>query len=628
MDKKSILMAVADPRALVDITQALGHGWETTPVSSEADALAQLEQRSFDALLVDFNLGSSDASELLNQAFEKRPGTIRFLLAYEADLALVAAKVSGPHEILPKPVEPASLKSRMESKLAPTDAKCDQGGSDPSTDTSASPAVPAVYSEVLKALDLPGVTKNQVGEIIAGDAALTSELLKLTNSSYLGLACDPTGPVEAVESLGLEAVKALVMALRFLAEHSQLKPGYLSLEKLWQHSINVAQLARDLMLFETKDRVLASEALVAGLLHDLGKVVLASNFDDLYGRVHSLARKQPVALWDVEKEMFGASHGEIGACLVGMWNMPSSVVEAAAFHHEPPLGEHQDLTPLAAVHVANVLEHQFRPSDEFRVAPVISAPFLNEIGLLQRLPFWRAVLAKRRIASAGPEVEPVEATQPQFIPPVPASAPPPRTANLLPAPAAETVTATLGQPGSEDGRPVVPAYRQRRWVYAGAAAAVVGLLALWLGTPPDLPIRARTPAATSSRAPVIVTPAPAPEPAPAAVPEATPATTVSEEAPATDAATLLNPAPSLPEPEPMVAIAPQVTAANAPPPEEKAQLEFRLTGIIYMLARPAAIVNRETVFVGDQVSGATVVAIGRTQVTLEINGQRKTCVLR
>ena len=77
--------------------------------------------------------------------------------------------------------------------------------------------------------------------------------------------------------------------------------------------------------------------------------------------------------------------------------------------------------------------------------------------------------------------------------------------------------------------------------------------------------------------------------------------------------------------------APQVTATNAPQPtpapQEKAQPEFRLSAIIYTVARPSAIVNRETVHVGDHVSGATVVAIDRTQVTLQINGQRKTCVL-
>jgi HD-like signal output (HDOD) protein/CheY-like chemotaxis protein len=630
MDAKSILLAVADPQALVDIVQALGNEWQATSVSKEADALAQLEQRSFDALLVDFNLGSPDASQLMNQALERRPETTRFLLAYEADLALVAAMVTGPHELLPKPVEPASLKSRIESGVAREDSNSNPSGGAPETSASASPAVPAVYSEVLKALESPGITKRQVGEMIAGDATLMSEVLKLTNSAHLGLPHNITDPVEAVESLGLETVKALVMALRFLAEHSHLKSSYLSLEKLWQHSTRVAQTARDLVLFETKDRALAAEALVAGLLHDLGKVVLATNFDDLYGRVYSLAHKQPVALWDIEREMFGASHGEIGACLVGMWNMPRSVVEAAAFHHEPPLGEHQQLTPLAAVHIANVLEHEIRPSDEFRLAPVINPAFLNEIGLLQRLPVWRAAFANGRDASSRPATEPAETSRPQTLAPAFSSAPPPSTANQLPPPAAATRTATAGHLGSDDGLPVAPVLPRTRWVYAGAAVVVFGLLALWLETLPDDPVRARAPAPTAATAPAVV------PPAPAAVPEAALAMAAAEEATAATAqssVTASEPEISLTEPEPTPALpVSQATPTNAAPPssalKEQTPPDFRLNGIIYTVHRPSAIVNGRTVYVGDWVNGATVISIGPDTVTLEFNGQRKTCLLR
>jgi len=128
MPTKSILLAVTDPQALDDIHQVLGAGWEVTSVPDEAEALAQLDQRSFDAFLVDFNLGSPDASELLNQTLEKRPETSRFLLAYEADLALVAAKVLGSHQILPKPIEPASLKSRIENGV--NESNADESGSD------------------------------------------------------------------------------------------------------------------------------------------------------------------------------------------------------------------------------------------------------------------------------------------------------------------------------------------------------------------------------------------------------------------------------------------------------------------------------------------------------------------
>src|SRR6185369_5410570 len=179
----------------------------------------------------------------------------------------------------------------------------------------------------------------------------------------------------------------------------------------------------------------------------------------------SLARKQPVPLWDIEKEMFGANHGEIGACLVGMWNMPSSIVEAAAFHHEPPLGEHEELTPLAAVHIANVLEHQLCPSDEFRVAPIINAAFLNELGMLQRLPVWRATSANRGSASQESHVERIETEQSESVAQVLEGTRSSRTANHLPGTIAATQTTTLGQP-DEASKQMSPAPRswQNRWV--------------------------------------------------------------------------------------------------------------------------------------------------------------------
>jgi len=629
MATRSILLAVADPQTLVDVNQALGPGWEATSVASDEEALAHLETRSFDAFLVDFNLGSPDASELLNQTLEKRPETVRFLLAYEADLALVAAKVLGSHQILPKPIEPDSLKNRIENGV--TDSNSNKSGSEPAKDVGGSPTIPPVYSEVLKALDSPGVTNEQVGDIIARDAALTAEVLRLTRSAYMGLPRNLTDPAEAVESLGLEAVKALVTALRFLAEHSHLKPGYLSLEQIWQHSANVAQIARDLILFETKDRTLASQAFAAGLVHDLGKVVLVANFDDLYGRVHSLARKQPVPLWDIEKEMFGANHGEIGACLVGMWNMPSSIVEAAAFHHEPPLGEHAQLTPLAAVHIANVLERELRPSDEFRVAPIINTTFLNELGLLQRLPVWRATSANRRAAKKETYVESAETDQSGSANPVFESTLSSRTTNDLQGPAATTRTTTSGQP-SGDSSETVPAsgFWQRSWVYAGVVAVGLVLLAFWLRTQTSLdepaPIYARTPAASQSSA------TPSLETVPPAAPEVTPPTAVSEAAPAPSAPSVSEPQISQPAPEPTPAIASQATLTNLPPPslppKESALPDFRLNGIIYTVARPSAIVNGQTVYVGDQVSGATVLSIRQNDVTLQVNGRRKTYTLR
>ena len=611
MASKSILLAVSDPQMSGEITQALGAAWEVTSVASEEEALAQFEKRSFDALLVDFNLGSPDGSDLLNLALEKHPDTVAFLLAHEADLALVAAKVAGSPHILPKPIEPVSLKRRIEDGVK--ESNDEQSGSEPANPPSAAPEIPPIYAEVLKALESPDVTVKQVGAIIARDAALSSEILSLTKSSYLGLPRDISDPVEAVETLGLEAVKAAVMALRYLAENSQLKPGYLSLDQIWQHSINVGQIARDLVLFETKDAALASQALIAGLLHDLGKVVLATNFGDLYGRVYSLARKQPVAIWDVEREMFGASHGEVGACLVGMWNVPSPVVDAVALHHEPPLGEHEQLDPLAAVHIANVLERElWLGGEDTVVAPVISSTFLNELGLLQRLPIWRAAFRNQKSVNLTPELEGAETD--------PLTTPQPRGASPLPSLVAVTRTRRSWEPQRGEGAPRT----HSNWFYA-VAAGILGLLVFWFmleqnSKRSDL-VYART--QPSQAAPVA--PAPAPEIAPVAPTEPAPSLTVPKPAVATAPAETA-PAETVPE-----TTTPAATATNDPLPSVATQPKppgFRLNGIIYGTARPSAMVNGKTVYVGDQVDGATVVAIGPDIVTLLVDGQRKTYKLR
>ena len=629
MGTKSILLAVADPQALVDITQALGAGWEATSAASEAEALAQLDNFSFDALVVDFNLGDPDASALLNQAMEKRPQTVAFLLAYEADLALVAAKVLGTPQILPKPVDPDGLKSRLESSFNESNPEPTESAAAASTGDS--PTIPPVYAEVLKAIESLGVTDAEVGEIIGSDPALTAELLRLTNSSYLGLPRNISDPIQAVELLGFETVKALVMALQFLAQHSRLKPGYLSLDQIWRHSVNVAQIARDLVLFETKDRNLANQALTAGLLHDLGKIVLVTNFDDLYGRVHSLARKQPVALWDIEKEMFGANHGEIGGCLVGMWNMPTTIVEATALHHEPPLGEQQQLTPLAAVHIANVLERELCPGTEERmVPPIINTTFLNDIGLLQRLPVWRAAFANRRAEDIEADAEPAEKSQPGSTAFRTSSTS--RTANQLASPAGPTRTTTSGQPQRVGATP--QANRYHRNLILASVAAVLVLAALWINTRPQLdevePVYARMPA--PKQAPAVVASVTEPATAPAQSTEAAPPVEVSQEPAPAPPSEPAKPKPSVPSPESPASPTPEATATAAPPastpPAEKAQPEFRLNGIIYASVSPSAIVNGKTVNVGDQVNGATVVGIGRTSVTLQINGKRKTYELQ
>ena len=180
----------------------------------------------------------------------------------------------------------------------------------------------------------------------------------MLNSAYFGLPRPITDPTEAVGIIGFESVKASIVTIKLLSQHDKAKPVYFSIDNIWRHSTKVAQTAQVMALRESGDSECGGAAYTAGLMHDLGKVILAANFDGQYEGAHNIARKRQIPLWEVEKDIFGATHGEIGAYLLGLWGMAPEVIKVAAFHHHPLRAGDTTFTALTAVHLANALEYE------------------------------------------------------------------------------------------------------------------------------------------------------------------------------------------------------------------------------------------------------------------------------
>ncbi|RMF88003.1 MAG: HDOD domain-containing protein, partial [Nitrospirae bacterium] len=152
-------------------------------------------------------------------------------------------------------------------------------------------------------------------------------------------------------------------------------------------------------LEETGDKRLGEEALLAGLLHDVGKLILQVNLPEAYGE----ARRRAAAgegLLEVEGELFGTTHAEVGAYLLGLWGLPDAIVEAVAFHHRPGECPSDRVTPLALVHAANCLEAATPAESPARCAGEVDTAYLEAAGLGERLEAWTAIAAE---VSAGAE---------------------------------------------------------------------------------------------------------------------------------------------------------------------------------------------------------------------------------
>ena len=593
MQKKRILVADADSQTLGEFQLALGEGWEVASVADGTAALAAMEKEPSDVVVADLDLGGINGPDLLNRIQTSYPKTIRFILGLEADRERMVKQVLGTHQFLGKPLDRATLKNSIEGAVALESWIPTNSIRELTSRIRTLPTIPSLYLEVQAALRSPDTTTDQVGSIIAKDMAMTTKLLQVLNSACFGFSRKITNTTEAVGILGFETVNSMVMTIKLLSQYDKVKPVYFSIDRLWRHSTDVARSAKQIARWQTDDAVLAEMAFTAGLMHDIGKVVLAANFDEQYRGAQSLARKQALPLCEVEKEIFGATHGEIGAYLLGLWGMPVDLLEVAALHHYPARGRSKEFTALTAVHVANVLEREITLDQDGLPVSKLDESYLAEVGALESVPEWRAAISKRDFTKP---VSRIKMAKPTAIKP------------STPAPAPRTNTPA--KPAKPDE--LAGLVWKAQWTYWAAGAAVLLLVLVCLGveslTNRSEPVRAR----------------PAPSAAAQPVASVTPVQTASvKPVPVPIATQVMASTPSTNFPK----IAPVSPFAAKPPPKEPGFGNMKLQGIFFSASHPSAIINGQRVEPNDRLGDVLVMDITSSTVTLEYQKQRKTLVL-
>jgi putative nucleotidyltransferase with HDIG domain len=255
------------------------------------------------------------------------------------------------------------------------------------------PSPPAIYYRLMHAVLNENIAVAELGSIIAQDLAMTAKVLQLVNSPLFAPSRVIATPEQAVIYLGIEMVRALAITESIFCQFgTRNHPGF-SPEELRDHSFQVATLARKI----AKERRLApqfvDDVYLGGLMHDIGKLVLGSNFPGEYREVVRYFGDSE-ALRETERRLFGTTHAEVGAYLLWLWGMPASVAGIVAQHH--PAVEDTGATEPAAI--VNLADRMIRGGE--------SAPdrdFLLRIGLpasLLELPDWGQRLGRSPLNQA------------------------------------------------------------------------------------------------------------------------------------------------------------------------------------------------------------------------------------
>ena len=233
--------------------------------------------------------------------------------------------------------------------------------------------------------------------MVAQDPVLSAKLLQVVNSAVFGLQMQVVSASEAVMYLGMETTKALVLLAHTFSYFDKVRTAEFSVEKLWKHSVASGKLAEQIARAEGCDAEVTGQAFTGGMLHDIGKLLLAANMPEEFKKALTKAREEQLYLWDAESSVLGASHGELGACLLSIWGLPMPIVEAVALHHYPVRFLSKQFCPLTAVHVANALEHELQAEKQGGVCAVADANYLAELGLEERLEVWRDLCREKML---------------------------------------------------------------------------------------------------------------------------------------------------------------------------------------------------------------------------------------
>lgn len=330
--------------------------WTMQFAHGGAAALELLAADPYDVILTDMRMPGMDGAALLTEVARRYPATIRIVLSGQTDETAALRTMPVAHQFLMKPCDVATLRDVIGRTVGLRDLLADPVLREIAGEIDVLPPLPATYLILNRLLGSSSASVSEISEVVCRDPGLSSKLLQVVNSSFFGQRREVSSVAQACTLLGTGLIRNIVLARELFTGGVWNRCPAGVIEAECEHAIAVAGLARAMQV----DTAQAEAAVAAGLLHDVGKLILISRQTDAALADLQRSSRERKPLFELERERIGVSHAEVGAYLLGLWGLPHGVVEAVAYHHEPLRIRATGSRVSAAVHVADALVHQSR----------------------------------------------------------------------------------------------------------------------------------------------------------------------------------------------------------------------------------------------------------------------------
>ncbi len=389
---KNILFVDDDPKIIDGLKRLLRSKrdkWNIMTALSGMEALDILNSQPCDVIVSDIRMVGMNGVELLTKVKFEYSSIVRIALSGYADTELMAECVQATHQFLNKPCDLDTLMATISRACTLKESLMDDNLINIISKLDRIPSLPSLYTEIMEEFSSADGSIKKVGEIISQDVAMTAKILQIVNSAYFGLARQVASPVEAAGILGFDVIRSLVLSVKIFSKFESVHASNELIQSILVDSAKSGALAKDIAVATHQDKKTCDYAQMAGMLQDIGIIVLLDNYPDVYTDISISSTKQTTTVKELEEEKIGANHMDVGAYLLSLWGLPYTIVEVVAYHHNPGKSPTDTVfSPLTAVHIANSLISNTEQSphwDNF----VLDTSYISKIGLSDQISTWQ-----------------------------------------------------------------------------------------------------------------------------------------------------------------------------------------------------------------------------------------------
>lgn len=356
---KSKILFVDDETRILDGLKRSLHGmrneWDLYFAAGGKQALIVMQENPIDIIVTDMRMPEMNGLELLKIVKAKYPRVIRFVLSGHADLEVIKQAVGLTHQYISKPCDVELLRKSLVRVLLIRDRIQNPTVQKVVTQLRSIPSLPSIYKQIQELIQKEEVNMNKIAELINKDIGMRTKVLQIVNSSFFGLSRQVNEVLLALNLIGLDIIKDLILTIHIFDQLPSTLMQRFHLEQIWKHSFEAAEIAKKICKAEGYKQKAVDLCFSATMMHDLGRIVLITEFPTIYSDLLKEFESKGTALRLSESAAFSVTHADVGSYLLSTWGFDDEIVEMVAFHHNPCVVNPKELTLTGIVHIADII---------------------------------------------------------------------------------------------------------------------------------------------------------------------------------------------------------------------------------------------------------------------------------